>query len=333
MNKKVFLIIGSNSFSGSHLVDYILNSNHRVIGVSRSLKINSIFLPYKNNKQIRNFKFYKIDLNKDKENKKLVNIIKKNKIEYIVNFSAQAMVAESWLYPEDYYRTNILSLVKLVDKIKEIKFIKKFVHISTPEVYGNINGITMENINYKPSTPYAISRAAFDMHLMALKKNYNFPVVFTRAANVYGPNQQLYRIVPKSIICALNKKKIELHGGGKSMRSFIYITDVAQAIYKIAINSKPGNIYHISTKNLITIKDLVSKIFSLNKLSIKEFVKVVADRPGKDKYYTLSSSKIRKEFNWRPKISLNEGLLKTKNWVSKNLNKINKLSLTYEHKK
>ena len=89
----------------------------------------------------------------------------------------------------------------------------------------------------------------------------------------------------------------------------------------------------VSHKNLITIKDLVSKIFSLNKLSIKEFVKVVAERPGKDKYYTLSSSKIRKEFNWQPKISLNEGLLKTKNWVSENLNKINKLSLTYEHKK
>ena len=170
------------------------------------------------------------------------------------------------------------------------------------------------------------------MHLMALKKNYNFPVVFTRAANVYGPNQQLYRIVPKSIICALTKKKIELHGGGKSMRSFIYITDVAQATYKIAINSKPGNIYHISTNNSITIKNLVSKIFSLNKLSIKKFVKVVAERPGKDKYYTLSSSKIRKEFNWQPKISLNEGLLK-QNWVSENLNKINKLSLTYEHKK
>lgn len=170
MNKKVFLIIGSNSFSGSHLVDYILNSKHKVIGVSRSSKINSIFLPYKNNKQIRNFKFYKIDLNKDKENKKIVSIIKKNKIEYIVNFSAQAMVAESWLYPEDYYQTNILSLVKFVDKIKEIKFIKKFVHVSTPEVYGNINGIRKENLNYKPSTPYAISRAAFDMHLMALKK-------------------------------------------------------------------------------------------------------------------------------------------------------------------
>ncbi len=333
MKKKIFLIIGSNSFSGSHFIDYILSLKHKVIGVSRSSQINSIFLPYKKNNLIKNFKFYRIDLNNEKENKKLVNIIKKYKVEYIVNFSAQAMVAESWQYPVDYYRTNVLSLVKLVNKIMGIKSIKKFVHVSTPEVYGNIEGNTKENINYKPSTPYAISRSAFDMHLMALKKNYNFPIVFTRAANVYGPNQQLYRIVPKSIICALTKKRIELHGGGKSMRSFIYITDVAQATYKVAIKSKPGNIYHISTNNSITIKNLVSKIFSLNKLSIKKFVKVVAERPGKDKYYTLSSSKIRKEFNWRPKISLNEGLLKTKNWVNENLDKINKLSLKYEHKK
>ena len=333
MTKKKFLVIGSNSFSGSHFVNYVLSKGHSIVGVSRSSQINNIFLPYKENRKIKNFRFFKIDLNKEKDFKILINIIKKYKFQYIVNFSAQAMVAESWLYPSDYYRTNILSLVKLTDDIKGFKFIKKFVHISTPEVYGNINGITKENTAYKPSTPYAISRSAFDMHLMAIKKNYNFPVVFTRSANVYGPNQQLYRIVPKSIICALNKKKIGLHGGGKSMRSFIYITDVAEATYKITVKSKPGNIYHISTKRLLTIKNLVSKIFKLNNLSSKKFIKVIAERPGKDKYYTLNSSKIRKELNWKPKISLDEGLIKTKTWISRNLDKINKLSLKYEHKK
>ena len=85
--------------------------------MSRSSQINNIFLPYKKNNYIKNFKFYKIDLNKEKENNKLINIIKKYKVEYIVNFSAQAMVAESWQYPVDYYRTNVLSLVKLVNKI------------------------------------------------------------------------------------------------------------------------------------------------------------------------------------------------------------------------
>ena len=226
-----------------------------------------------------------------------------------------------------------MSTISLAEELNKLKFIRKFLHISTPEVYGNISGTTKENTSYNPSTPYAISRSALDMHLMALNKNYNFPVVFTRAANVYGPHQQLYRIVPKSIICALNKKKIELHGGGKSMRSFIYITDVAEATYKIAIKSKPGNIYHISSKNLISIKNLVEKVFKLNGLKVKKFIKIVAERPGKDKYYTLNSNKLIKEHKWKPKVSLTEGLFKTQEWINTNLKKINKLPLFYEHKR
>ena len=333
VKKKIFLVIGSNSFSGSHFVNYLLSKGHKTIGVSRSKKIKDLFLPFKNNKNFKKFTFEPLNLNLEKDNDKIILLIKKYKINYVVNFAAQAMVAESWLYPCDYYKTNILSLVNLTNKLVKNKLIKKFIHVSTPEVYGNISGITKENTSYNPSTPYAISRSSFDMHLMALNKNYNFPVVFTRAANVYGPHQQLYRIVPKSIICALNKKKIELHGGGKSMRSFIYITDVAEATYKIAIKSKPGNIYHISSKNLISIKNLVEKVFKLNGLKVKKFIKIVAERPGKDKYYTLNSNKLIKEHKWKPKVSLTEGLFKTQEWINTNLKKINKLPLFYEHKR
>ena len=333
MKKFFFLVIGSNSFSGSHFVNFILSKGHKTIGVSRSKKINNLFLPYQNNKNLKKFIFKPLNLNLEKDNDKIISLIKKYKIKYVINFAAQAMVAESWLYPGDYYKTNILSLVNLTNKLVKKKLIKKFIHVSTPEVYGNISGTTKENTSYNPSTPYAISRSALDMHLMALNKNYNFPVVFTRAANVYGPHQQLYRIVPKSIICALNKKRIELHGGGKSMRSFIYITDVAEATYKIAIKPKPGNIYHISSKNLISIKNLVEKVFKLNGLKVKKFIKIVAERPGKDKYYTLNSNKLIKEHKWKPKVSLTEGLFKTQEWINTNLKKINKLPLFYEHKR
>jgi len=333
VKKLHFLIIGSNSFSGSHFVDHLLSLGHNVVGISRSKNMNNIFLPYKKNKNVKNFVFFKIDLNVDKDNDKIISLIKQFKISHVVNFAAQAMVAESWLYPIDYYKTNVISLVNLTNKLIKYKLLKKFVHVSTPEVYGNITGMTNENTVYNPSTPYAISRSCLDMHLMALKKNYNFPVVFTRAANVYGPGQQLYRIVPKSIICALNKKKIQLHGGGKSMRSFVYITDVAYATYKIAVNSKPGNIYHISNNNLISIKSLVDTIFKSNGLSSKKYINVTAERPGKDKYYTLKSLKLKREYNWKPKVSLSRGLSITRDWVSKNLKKINNLSLHYEHKK
>ncbi len=332
-NGSYILVLGCNSFSGAHFVDFLLSKNHKTIGISRSGNVNNTFLPFKKNKNLKKFSFFKLNLNNNNDINKIIFIIKKYKIRYVVNFIAQAMVAESWIYPEDYYRTNVLSLVNLLKKLTKIKFLKKFVQVSTPEVYGNVSGLTKENTIYNPSTPYAISRCCLDMHLMSLKKNYNFPVIFTRAANVYGPHQQLYRIIPKSIIYAIKKKKIELHGGGKSMRSFIYITDVAEATYKILMKSVPGNIYHISSGNLISIKNLVKKIFYLNNLNSKKFIKIVAERPGKDKFYTLDSAKLRKEHKWKPKVSLLEGLLKTQEWVNKNLKSINKLKIFYEHKK
>ena len=95
--------------------------------------------------------------------------------------------------------------------------------------YGSCSGLVDENHPFSPSTPYATSRAACDMHLLNFFKNYNFPVVFTRAANVYGPGQQLYRIIPRTILFIKLGKKLQLHGGGKSLRSFIHIRDVAEA--------------------------------------------------------------------------------------------------------
>jgi dTDP-glucose 4,6-dehydratase len=223
-----------------------------VIGVSRSKEPNSVFLPYKSSKFIKNFKFIKLDINKNAIN--LKKIIKKYKITHIVNFAAQSMVGQSWEKPEDWYNTNTLGTVKFLNLIRDIKTIKKYVHISTPEVYGSTKKRILENRSYQPSTPYAISRAACDMHLYSLFQNFKFPVVFTRAANVYGPGQQLYRIVPKAIMCLKLNKTLKLDGGGKSKRSFIYIRDVVKATYKLCNKSINGDVYHISTNKLVSIK-------------------------------------------------------------------------------
>jgi len=332
-SKENFLVIGSNSFSGSHFVNYLLSKGHKTIGVSRSKEIREIFLPYKKNINYKLFSFYKIDLNNDRDVKKLLNIIKKFNIKYIVNFAAQGMVAQSWLYPLDWYRTNILGLINFTNQILHNKNIKKFVQVSTPEVYGNIEGSTKESANYNPSTPYAISKACYDFHLMALFKSFKFPVVFTRAANVFGPGQGLYRIIPKSIIMAIQKKKIKLHGGGISSRSFVFITDIADATYKICLRSKIGEIYHISTNRLISIKNLVKKIFKINNLGYTKYVIHTQERTGKDKVYRLDSKKLRKKLKWKPAVSLEKGILETQKWVENNIDLIKKLPLNYEHKK
>ena len=329
--KNKCLIIGSNSFIGSSFVDFLLNKNFDVIGVSRSLQPNKLFLKYTNNKLIKNFVFIKLDLNKRID--KLIQIIKKQKPVYIINYSAQGMVAESWDNPLDWYKTNILSQIELLEGIKNFKFIKKYIHFTTPEVYGSTKKWIKESFNFNPSTPYANSRAATDFHLLNLYRFYNFPVIFTRAANVYGPHQQLYRIIPKSFAFGKLGKKIPLHGAGISKRSFIYIDDVSTATYNILKKGSLGETYHISSNKLISIKDLVYKIGNLLKVNKNNLVKMEGERLGKDDSYSLSSQKIRKNLGWSDKINLDQGLILTKNWILLEFEEIKKMNFIYKHKK
>jgi dTDP-glucose 4,6-dehydratase len=246
---------------------------------------------------------------------------------------AQGMVSESWLTPEDWYKTNVLAQVKIYRELSNFKFIKKFIHVTTPEVYGNIKNKTKENFNFNPSTPYAISRATLDMHLNKYYEEFRLPIVFTRTANVYGPCQQLYRIIPKTILSARLNRKIDLHGRGLSKRSFIYIDDVSTATYLISIKGQVGSTYHISTNNIISIRNLIKIISKMTKIKFKKLVSITQDRIGKDSVYNLSSKKIRKELNWKPKTNLYKGLIETLKWIDSNITFLKQHKFHYIHKK
>ena len=329
-----FFVIGSNSFSGSNFVNCVLKKGLSVSGISRSEEIDNSFLPYRwsdDETFLKNFNFHMMDLNYDLED--LIALIDEKKPKYIVNFAAQGMVAQSWLNPTDWYKTNVLSQVAFHDELRKREFIKKYVHVTTPEVYGSTNdGWIKESINFAPSTPYAVSRAACDLHRLSFYKAYNFPVVFTRAANVYGSGQQLYRIIPRTILSCLTGKKLFLHGGGTSRRSFIHIEDVARATLKISLKAKPGNTFHISTNHAISIYDLVKKICDLTGANFNEIVEIEDERLGKDKNYLLDSESIRNCFNWEDKITLLEGLKETISWIEKNLDYFSNTSWKYHHK-
>lgn len=326
------LVIGSNSFSGSSFINYLLDQKISCIGLSRSPELPNSFLPYKQNKNYQDFfSFFNLDLNNDLN--EIVSLIDKYKFSYIVNFAAQSMVGQSWVNPEDWYQTNIISISRLVNQIKDKGFIKKYVSVTTPEVYGSTNGWIKESFNFNPSTPYAVSRASQDMHLKIYYETFNFPVVFTRAANVYGPGQSLYRIIPRAFIEALDKGKLTLDGGGLSSRSFIHIDDVSDATLKICESGVPGESYHISTDTIITIKDLVLKIASIININFDDFVAIGEDRKGKDSAYWLESSKIRNELGWKDSISLDEGLISVSKWMKENLEFLKSYPREYFHKK
>ncbi len=326
------LIIGSNSFAGSNFIDFILNKKVKVFGVSRKNEINKEYLKYKFNKNRKNFKFHKIDLNIKKDLEKLINIVKKEKIRYVINFAAQSMVAESWIKPQDWYQTNVVSNSILIKKLIKLK-IKKYINFSTPEVYGNTKTLKKETNVFNPTTPYAISRSCQDLNLLAYYNTYNFPVVITRTANIYGPYQQSYRIIPKIIISIMTNKKIPIHGKGNTLRSFVYMPDVSIALYKILKDKNNiGETFHISTKKFINILDLVKLVKKIMKVK-REIIYHVKERDGKDFKYILNSNKLRKFYSWSEETSLNNGIINTIKWVEKNIDYFKKDTLKYIHKK
>jgi len=331
MNDRI-AVIGSNSFSGASFVRYCLDKNLQVLGASRSEEPVSCFLPYRwlpAEKQ-KGFRFQKADLNHDLDG--LMDALNAFQPDYVVNFAAQGMVAQSWLTPGHWYQTNVVANVLFHDRLRKAAWLKKYLHVGTPEVYGTTEGNITEQHPFNPSTPYAASRAACDIHLRTFLKQYRFPVVWTRAANVYGPGQQLYRIIPRTILSIRLGQKLQLHGGGHSIRSFIHIDDVADATLRVATQGEPGECFHVSTKRFISIRDLVVMICRIMGADFTKVVEVTEDRPGKDAAYTLDDTKLRTTLSWSDQVTLEQGIEQTIRWVEDNLAQIRTQPIDYIHK-
>ncbi len=325
-----FLILGSNSFSGATFADYLAEQGHDVLATSRSPEPHDAFLPYKWRDNPGTVRFETIDLNHDLE--KLGALLKREKPTHVVNFAAQSMVGESWANPDHWMMTNVVSTVRLHELLRRYDRLERYVHVTTPEVYGSTEGWVREDNPFNPSTPYAVSRAAGDMSLRTYHQTYDFPVVFTRAANVYGPGQQLYRIIPRTILAAIGGQKLRLDGGGVSVRVFIHMRDVADATLRIAMNGRLGECYHISGYELVSIRHLVETILTRLDRRFEDCVEIGPERPGKDTSYTLDSFKLRSELGWRDRLSLVEGIDDVVAWAERFRDAMPGLPAKYEHK-
>ncbi len=323
------LVLGANSFAGSQFVAKAVALFDKVIGINRSPEQSGIFLPYKQQATDR-YCFNCLDVNQDFDS--ICEILAREKPGLIVDFAGQGMVAESWEAPEQWYQTNIVAKAKLHNYLKDKRWLKKYIRVSTPEVYGSQETLTKASFEYNPSTPYAVSHAAIDMSLRAFYRQYQFPVVFTRFSNFYGPGQQLYRIVPRTIIYALTGRTLALHGGGVSMRAFIHGDDIASALLAAAERGIDGEVYHFSSSEFVSIRQLVELIYKKLGVSFVDNVEIVDDRPGKDANYFMDDSKAKKELQWQPQVSLDQGIGQTIRWVKEHLTEIKTLTLDYQHK-
>lgn len=327
--KKV-LVIGSNSFSGSDFIDLLLEEGgYEVLGVSRSPEKSALFLPYKKRKGAP-FRFAQVDLNRDLE--KLKKLLDEFRPEYIVNFAAQSEVAPSWENPHHWFQTNAVALTQLVNHLKDLKYLRRYVHISSPEVYGTCEGMIREDAPLNPSTPYAASKAAGDLSLFTFYKNFAFPLVMIRATNVYGAHQQLFKIIPRSIIRIQTNQIIELHGGGKAVKSYIHIRDVSRGELLAMEKGRLGEIYHLSPDQGVAVREVVERICSRLQIDPRKATRDVEERLGQDKAYTIDSTKARRELGWAPQIDLTTGLAKTIDWVRSELSQIEREPLHYVHK-
>jgi dTDP-glucose 4,6-dehydratase len=325
-----FLVLGSNSFSGATFCGFLAELGHEVIATSRSPEPHDAMLPYKWDTRRGAVRFQKIDLNHDLD--ALDTLLRAEKITHVVNFAAQSMVGESWANPDHWMMTNVVSTVRLHERLRKYDGLDRYVHITTPEVYGSTEGWVTEDNRFNPSTPYAVSRAAGDMSLKSYFDTYQFPFVATRAANVYGPGQQLYRIIPRTIYAAMTGQKLRLDGGGKSVRVFIHMRDVSDATLKIALNGKLGETYHISGYELVSIRELVEMILARLGKPFDDYVEIGPERPGKDTAYTLDSVKLRRELGWRDVIGLEQGVDDVVAWAERFSDALASLPAKYEHK-
>lgn len=325
-----FLVLGSNSFSGASFVDYLAEQGYDVMATSRSAEPHEAMLPYKWQKRPGAIRFQKVDINHDLEG--LGQLMRDEKFTHVVNFAAQSMVGQSWDQPDDWMMTNVVSTVRLHVLLRDLDFLDRYVHVTTPEAYGSTDGWVREDTPFNPSTPYAVSRAAGDMSLKTFVDTYDLPAVSTRAANVYGPGQQLYRIIPRAIYAAMTGDKLRLDGGGKSVRVFIHMRDVSDATLKIALKGGQGECYHISGYELVSIRELVELILKRLGKSFDECVEIAPERPGKDTAYTLDSFKLRTELGWRDEISLERGIDDVVSWAERWEKNLGDLPSTYVHK-
>ena len=324
-------VIGSNSFSGSSFIAHCLARGAEVIGVSRSPEPHASFLPYRWSNSGAGYRFFRFDLNRDLAG--IMALIDAERPAYVVNFAAQSMVGESWKSPEHWFQTNVVSTIKLHDQLRCRDFLQRYVHVTTPEVYGSVTGTIREDAPFNPSTPYAVSRAAADMSLRTFFETYDFPVVFTRAANVYGPGQQFYRIVPRTILSIRQHRKLGLQGGGRSLRSFIHIDDVCAATWSLMSAGVPGETYHISTDEFVTVRQLVERICGLARRVLRR----VASRSRRTvsarmRQYALDSTKLRRDLGWREHVTLDQGLRDCVAWVDRHLPELLAQPFDYLHK-
>ena len=320
---KSIIVTGGLGFIGSNLIKKLLEKNYKVINIDK-INYASSFYNTREFAKSKNYKFYKININDSKNLKKILKVFRPVGI---FNLAAETHVDRSIDNPNEFINSNIMGVYNLLEcfRVYSKKYKNcKLVHISTDEVYGDvIKGRSKENDPYKPSSPYAATKASSDHLVYSYLKTFKIKAIITNCSNNYGPRQHPEKLIPKLIYNVINNKPLTLYGKGKNLREWIHVADHCEALIKVFQRGKIGEFYNIGSNLNSRNIDIAKLIIKIGKKKLKlgknAKIKFVKDRPGHDFRYALNSSKINNKLKWKAKINIKKGLENTFEWYLKNM--------------
>lgn len=252
----------------------------------------------------------------------LLKTLRQHEITHVAHFAAQSHVDNSFRNPMRYTIDNVIGTQTVLEACMEYGKLKKILHVSTDEVYGESNLVDTHKTEMSvmcPTNPYSASKAAAELITGAYQKSYNLPIVITRGNNVYGPRQYPEKLIPKFICQLIHGKKCTIHGDGEMLRGFVYVDDVVDAYYLILQHGQVGEIYNIGSPHEYSVSEISRILIRLikNRNDYENYLETVADRPYNDKRYFICNDKLT-ELGWTPKTKFEDGIEQTIDWYRSN---------------
>jgi dTDP-glucose 4,6-dehydratase len=317
---KTYAILGAGGSFGIHTALYLLDRGEakKVVGIGRNpLRPEPFSLNIDKHPRYQ-YHAYHITYELDS----VLDVLDRERPQIIVNYAAQGEGAVSWKKSWRFYETNSMALARLTEELISRDYIERFIQIGTSELYGSVDFAAKEDTPLQPTSPYAASKAAFDMHLLSIAKVLKFPMNIIRPSNAYCPGQLLHRVIPKAVVNGLLGRKLPLHGGGRAEKSYIHARDLGRAVHLVAEKAPLGTVYNAGPKEPTSIRRVVELTAEALGIPFEQLCEVTGDRLGQDSRYWLDSSAIMRDVGWEPQIGWQEGLAEMVGWGRKYLDQL-----------
>lgn len=315
-----WMVLGGGGVFGVHLARWLLRNGFDVVSVGRNpWPTEPYTLGLRPGTEVYGSDFRYEQVHVLFEPDRLFRLMDREKPSVIVNFAALAY-ATSWEDSARYYETNVVALARMTEWLVGKPWLDRFVQIGTSELYGSTDAPASEASPLSPTSPYAVSKMAADLHLQTLK---GFPAVILRPSNCYGEAQQLYRIVPRAAWCAATGERVPLQGGGIARKSYMHAEDLARAIYVVAREGAVGAVYNAGPDRSVAIREVVEAVARLTNVSADDLIMPAPARAHEDAVYWLNSDRLR-GLGWKPVVDLDPGVGRVVHWVKEWLGALGK---------